>query len=172
MSIDQVLMPYWESLTLFLKRHYVKIKVWVGLADEVLFRAWCGFIWGSHLPQCLSPLFHCLTPACEGPHQYENDYWETVEPSALSSLPSFLHPTSFHGPKPKTAYLGKVFSTHFWTQKNPQNKSLWFSNSQHVTTIEGPCLFLTLLFIWSWSVSTFSCTRFVLRGFEIYTLES
>lgn len=28
MCIDQILMPYWESLTLLLKWHYVKITVW------------------------------------------------------------------------------------------------------------------------------------------------
>ncbi len=28
MCIDQILMPYWESLTLLLKCHYVKITVW------------------------------------------------------------------------------------------------------------------------------------------------
>lgn len=38
MCIDQVLMPYWESLTLLLKCHYVKITV----AVEVLLKASCG----------------------------------------------------------------------------------------------------------------------------------
>lgn len=146
MCIEQILMPYWESLTLLLKCHYAKITVWVWLL-RCCWKHHVGYsISGSHLPQCLSPLFHCLKPAREGPEQYENDYWETVESHLLLCfLPSFLHPTSFHGPKPKTVSGEFLFHT-IQNIKSTLKIPTWFPNPLNVTTIKAPC-FLTHLSI-------------------------
>lgn len=158
MCIDQVLIPYWESLTLLLKCHCVKIKVWVsrGVAESIMW-----VISGSHLQQCLSPLLpgrHCFTPACEGPEQYENDYWETVESHLLfSSFPSFLHPTSFHEPKPKTVSGGRSFP------HNPEHKIPSYHLPGSLTLKSSPPLkphaFLTLLNIVQTSILVFFQTN-------------
>lgn len=108
------------------------------LADEVLLRASC-WLFRAHTYRSVSLLSSRGVTVSHLHVKVQRSMRMTTEKQQRATCssplsPSFLHPTSFHGPKPKTVSGEGLFHTS-------QNSITWFPNPQNVTTIEVPCLF-------------------------------